>query len=69
MSLKIPRLAPKPYTLTEAENVALRKVASGTPVRIQVCRRWEKLGTIEAWGGGWILTPDGHIRLMFNAAR
>jgi|KBSSwiStaDraftv2_1062776.scaffolds.fasta_scaffold549251_1 hypothetical protein len=69
MSLKIPRPTPKSHVLTEAENIALRNVASGAPVQIQLCRRLEKLGTIEARGGGWILTPDGHIRLMFDAAR
>jgi hypothetical protein len=69
MSVKLPRLTPKSYILTEAENTALRNVASGAPVQVRVCRRLEKLGTIEARGGGWILTPDGHIRLMFNAAR
>jgi hypothetical protein len=69
MSLKLPRLTPKLHALTETENIALRNVASGAPVQIQLCRRLEKLGTIEARGAGWILTPDGHIRLMFNAAR
>jgi len=69
MSLKVPRPTPKSQTLTDGENIALRNVASGAPVQIQLCRRLEKLGTIEASGGGWILTPDGHIRLMLNAAR
>jgi hypothetical protein len=69
MSLKAPRLTPKSHPLTEAEHIALRNVASGAHVPRQLCRRLEKLGTIEASGGGWVLTADGHIRLMFDAAR
>jgi len=69
MSLKAPRLTPKSQPLTESETIALRDVASGAPLKVQLCRRLQKLGAIEAKDGGWILTQDGHIRLMFDAAR
>ena len=69
MSMKPQRLTPKSAPLTDTETVALRNVASGAPVQPLLARRLKKLGTIEAKDDGWVLTQDGHIRLMFDAAR
>lgn len=68
MSMKQQRLTPKALPLTEAETIALRNVANGAPVQLPLYRRLQKLGTIEAKADGWVLTQDGHIRLMFDAA-
>lgn len=69
MSMKPQRLAPKTLPLTEAETIALRHVANGAPVQPSLYQRLKKLGIIEAKADGWALTQDGHIRLMFDAAR
>ncbi len=69
MSLKPQRLTPKAFPLTEAETIALRHVANGAPVQPPLYRRLKKLGAIEEKPSGWSLTQDGHIRLMFDAAR
>ena len=69
MSMKPQRLTPKSLPLTEAETIALRHVANGAPVQPPLYLRLKKLGIIEAKADGWALTQDGHIRLMFDAAR
>jgi hypothetical protein len=67
--MKPQRLTPKSVPLTEAETIALRHVANGAPVQPSLYQRLKKLGTIEARADSWVLTQDGHIRLMFDAAR
>lgn len=69
MSLKPARVVPRSQPLTEAETVALRMIADGSDVQPPLYKRLKKLGAIASTTGGWALTPDGHIRLMFDNAR
>jgi hypothetical protein len=59
----------KSVDLSDGEMMALRGIAEGGPVALPLCLRLQKLGlvakTLDAWG----ITPQGHIRLMFRAAR
>jgi len=69
MSIKSQRAVPKSQPLTEAETVALRSIAGGLAVQPLLYKRLKKLGVIAPEADGWTLTPDGHIRLMFDNAR
>jgi hypothetical protein len=55
--------------LSDRETVALREVAERATTKPLVCKRLQKLGLIEQSPGGWALTQQGHIRLMFQGAR
>jgi hypothetical protein len=44
-------------------------IADGSDVQPPLYKRLKKLGAIASTTGGWALTPDGHIRLMFDNAR
>ncbi len=54
---------------TEVELRALRDVADGAVVQPLMCRRLNTLGLIEQKRGGWALTNQGEIALMFRKAR
>jgi hypothetical protein len=59
----------KQAELSDTDKIALRGIAAGEPVALPLCLRLQKLGlaakTLDVWG----ITPQGHIRLMFQAAR
>lgn len=59
----------KPPRLSDREEIALRGVADSTAVESLLCKRLKKLGLIEQTSGGWVLTQQGHIQLMFQGAR
>ncbi len=54
---------------TEEEMRALRDVADGAVVQPLRCRRLNALGLLEQKRGGWVLTNQGEIALMFRKAR
>jgi hypothetical protein len=59
----------KQVELFDREMIALRGIAEGSPVSLPLCLRLEKLGLVGKTLGVWGVTPQGHIRLMFQAAR
>jgi hypothetical protein len=69
MAYRPPHGAPKVYVLSDAEIAALRNAAHHQVVTPPSYRRLEKLGLIEQKLGGWILTQQGRIHLMFINAR
>jgi hypothetical protein len=54
---------------TKVEFRALRDVADGAVVQPLTCRRLITLGLIEQIRGGWTLTNQGEIALLFRNAR
>jgi hypothetical protein len=70
--MKIPprfRGSMKGPATTEAELRALRDVADGAVVQPLRCCRLNALGLIKQNRGGWALTNQGEIALMFRKAR
>jgi hypothetical protein len=63
------RRALKGHLLSVEEVVALRNVANRNAVAPPDCRLLKRRGLIEQRLGGWILTQQGHIRLLFCNAR
>jgi hypothetical protein len=63
------RRIPKTSTLTEDQITALRDVSHGKSVSPLISQRLANLGLIEQSPGGWIVTHQGQIRLMFRDAR
>jgi hypothetical protein len=59
----------KQIELCDREMMALRVIAEGGPVALSLCLRLQKLGLVGQTLGLWGITPQGHIRLMFQAAR
>ena len=59
----------KQVELSDREKIALRGIAEGGVIALPLCRRLQKLGLIEKRLDGWNITPQGHIRLMFQGAR
>lgn len=57
------------HQLTDKEKVALRGIAQGAIVEPLLCQRLKTLGLVEQTRGGWVLTPQGQICLMFQGAR
>jgi hypothetical protein len=71
-AMKVPprfRGSLKGPAITEVEFRALRDVADGAVVQPLTCRRLNTLGLIEQKRGGWALTNQGEIALMFRKAR
>jgi ribosomal protein S19E (S16A) len=60
---------PRGPVLTDAEKAALRDVSHHLVVHPLVLKRLKAIGLIEQKLGGWVLTQDGQIRLMFSGAR
>ena len=63
------RGTPKSRPLSVEEVVALRNVANHNAVAPPACRLLKGRGLIEQRLGGWILTQQGHIHLLFCNAR
>jgi hypothetical protein len=65
------KLAPsrKQAELSDREKIALRGIADGGFVPLPLCQRLRKLGLVEKRLDVWSVTPQGHIRLMFQSAR
>jgi|GEM_PF-2499202 len=59
----------KQTVLSDSEQQALRGIAAQTPVPAPLVRRLEKFGLVQKNRDGWAVTEQGHIRLMFQAAR
>ena len=59
----------KQAELSDNEKTALRGIAAGEPVTLPLCLRLQKLGLVEKRLDVWGITPQGHIRLMFQGAR
>ena len=59
----------KQAELSDQEKIALRTIAQGGTIALPLCRRLQKLGLVENSRGGWAITNQGHIRLMFQGAR
>jgi hypothetical protein len=59
----------KQAELSDREMIAFRGIAEGEPVAQPLCLRLQKLGLVEKRFDNWGITPQGHIRLMFQAAR
>lgn len=59
----------KQVELSDGEKIALRGVAAGGPIALPLCQRLQKLGLVEKRHEGWVITAQGHIRLMFQGAR
>lgn len=55
--------------LTDREKAALCRIAEGAIVEPLLCQRLKALGLAEQTRGGWALTSQGQIRLMFQGAR
>jgi hypothetical protein len=69
MEFKPSRASLKRPGPTESETAALRGVQRGTVIHPLLCKRLKALGLIEQIRGGWILTQQGQISLMFDGAR
>ena len=59
----------KSATLTDREKAALRGIAVGGTVELQMCKRLQELGLIQQKQSGWELSEQGYIKLMFQDAR
>lgn len=55
--------------LEPREMVALRTISKHGLAEVPALRRLEKLGFVEQRLGVWTMTQQGHIHLMFAAAR
>jgi hypothetical protein len=55
--------------LSDKEKAALQAIAHGAVVEPLRCERLKALGLVVQIGGGWALTQQGQIRLMFQGAR
>jgi hypothetical protein len=64
-----PSSTPKAPALEPQELAALRDVSRHHSVEAPLLRRLEKLGFIEQKAGAWSTTQQGHIFLMFRAAK
>jgi hypothetical protein len=64
-----PSSTPKSPELVPKELAALRDVSRHHSVEVPLLRRLEKLGLIEQKSGAWSTTQQGHILLMFRAAK
>jgi hypothetical protein len=64
-----PSSNPKTSELAPKELAALRDVSRHHSVEAPLLRRLEKLGFIEQKSGVWSTTQQGHIFLMFRAAK
>jgi ribosomal protein S19E (S16A) len=64
-----PSSAPKASELEPKELAALRDVSKHNSVEAPLLRRLEKIGFIEQKSGVWSMTQQGHIFLMFRAAK
>lgn len=69
MAYRPPHSAPKAYVLSDGEIAALRNVTHPQAVTPPSYRRLKRLGLIEQKPGGWMLTQQGQIHLMFVNAR
>jgi hypothetical protein len=59
----------KQAELSDGEKIALRGIAEGAFIALPLCLRLQKLGLVEKRLDVWGITPQGHIRLMFQGAR
>jgi hypothetical protein len=59
----------KTSEMEPSELASLRNVSKHVQVNITMLRRLEKLGLVEEISGVWSTTQQGHICLMFAAAR
>jgi hypothetical protein len=64
-----PSSTPKAPELEPKELAALRDVSKHHSVKVPLLRRLEKLGFIDQKSGAWSTTQQGHIYLMFKAAK
>jgi ribosomal protein S19E (S16A) len=64
-----PSSTPKAPDLDPQELAALRDVSRHHSVEARLLRRLEKVGLIEQKSGAWATTQQGHIFLMFRAAK
>jgi hypothetical protein len=55
--------------LSDREAETLRGVAGNTDIVKPLYKRLQKLGLIEFKNGVFVLTPQGHIHMMFRDAR
>jgi ribosomal protein S19E (S16A) len=69
MAIFRPSSPPKGPELNPKELAGLRDVANHLVVELPTLRQLEKLGFIEQKSGSWSITQQGHIMLMFRAAR
>ena len=59
----------KEAELSDGEKIALRGIAEGAFIALPLCLRLQKLGLVAKTLDVWGITPQGHIRLMFQNAR
>jgi hypothetical protein len=64
----IPR-HPKSTPLTDREKAALQRISGGEIVETEACEHLQDLGLIEKRHGGWAITYQGSVHLMFLSAR
>ena len=69
MAYRSHRHAPRGHQLSVEEVVALRDVSGHKTVASLNCRLLKRRGLIEQCLGGWKLTQQGHIHLLFCNAR
>ena len=69
MKFKLSQAFPKRPAPTEPETAALREIRRSAVVHPLLCKRLKALGLIEQMRGGWRLTQQGEILLMFDGAR
>jgi ribosomal protein S19E (S16A) len=55
--------------LSDREKAALRAAPNGAIIEPSLCQRLKTLGLVAQTQAGWVLTPQGEIRLMFQGAR
>jgi ribosomal protein S19E (S16A) len=67
--MKFNRSSTKPSVLSEHEKSALRAIANGAVIEPLLCERLKALGLVKQSRHGWVITHQGHIRLMFRGAR
>ena len=58
----------KSAPLTDREKAALRAIADGGTVELEMCERLQELGLIQQKQIGWELSEQGYIKLMFEGA-
>ncbi len=69
MAIFRPSSTPKAPELDPKGLAALHDVSKHLSVEASILRRLEKLGLIEQKSGAWSTTQQGHIFLMFRAAK
>lgn len=69
MAIFRPSPTPRRSGLQPSELAALRDVSNNRSVKLTLLHPLQKLGFIEQESGAWVITQQGHIYLMFQAAK